>query len=223
LQRRQVLSVMAAALAAPSWAFAEPPERIPLSQAFKYLADYLELPSALRNRFHLVFRAMRGTRPATDLRAAIVSPRGQTQPLPIDSQGNFTRLPTLAQLKSDDELEVKGGPFRFITEIRPDLPPATRIDVGQLDAAMAQATAAVAHIAGAFSAMAPKLDTVLFPDAGSGQVVFADGHAQPLPVTHEYPALGPVPYFRSTTEPGARMVSLTRVPSRLLISAPPKA
>jgi hypothetical protein len=218
-----MLAAMAAGLAAPDWAFAAAPERIPLSQAFKYLADYLALPPALRNRFHLVFRAMRDDKPAADLKAAIVSPRGGVQPLPMDAHGDVLRLPTLAQLRSDDELEVRGGAFRFITEIRPDLPPSTHIDVGQLDAAMAQATSAVAHIAGAFSAMAPKLDTVLFPDAGSGEVVFADGHAQPLPVSRQYRALGPVPYYRSTTEPGARSVALARVPSRLLISAPPKA
>jgi len=223
LQRRHLLAVLAAGLAAPGLALADDPQRIPLSKAFKYLDFYLALPPTLRSRFYLVFKALRNERPAPDLKLAIVG-QGPPQPVPLDGSAQVTRLPTLAQLKSDADLQVWwGGPFRFATEIRPDVAPATRLDVGQLDASLNQATAAIVHIAGPFSAMAPKLDTVLFPDAGSGQIVFADGRTAPLPIAHQWKSLGAVPYFRSTTAPGARAVALAKAPSRLLLSVPPKA
>lgn len=213
---------LAAGLAVdPGLALADEPQRIPLSRAFKYLDFYLALPPGLRNKFYLVFKALRNERPAPDLKLAIVG-QGPPQPVPLDGSAQVTRLPTLAQLKSDAALQVWGGPFRFATEIRPDVAPATRLDVGQLDASLSQATAAIAHIAGAFSAMAPKLDTVLFPDAGSGEIVFADGRTAALPITHQFKSLGPVPYFRSTTSPGARAVALAKPPSRLLLSISPK-
>jgi hypothetical protein len=216
--------VLAAGLAAgPSLGLADDSQRIPLGKAFKYLDFYLALPPSLRNRFYLAFKALRNEHPAPDLKLAIVG-QGPPQPLPLDASAQVTHLPTLAQLKSDDALQIWGaGPFRFATEIRPDVAPATRLDVGQLDASLNQATAAIAHIAGAFSAMAPKLDTVLFPDSGAGQIVFADGRTAPLPITWQYKTLGAVPYFRSTTSPGARAVALARPPSRLLLSTPPKA
>jgi hypothetical protein len=223
LQRRYLLAALAAGLATgPSLAFADDTQRIPLTKAFKYLDFYLALPPSLRSRFYLVFKALRNERPAPDLKLAIVG-QGPPQPVPLDAWAQVTRLPTLAQLKSDADLQVWGGPFRFATEIRPDVAPATRLDVGQLDASLNQATAAIVHIAGAFSAMAPKLDTVLFPDAVSGQIVFADGRTAPLPITRQFKSLGPAPYFRSTTSPGARMVALAKAPSRLLLSISPKA
>ena len=196
---------------------AEETRRIPLTQAFKYLDFYLALPPSLRNRFHLVFKALRNDRPAPDVKLVIVG-KGPPQPLSLDGSGVVTQLPTLAQLRSDADLQVWGEPFRFATEIRPDVAPATRIDVDQLEAALAQATSAIERLAGPF---AQKLDTVLFPDAGSGQVVFADGRVAPLPLTHQFRTLGPVPYFRTT--PGARLVALARPPSRLLLSVPPRS
>jgi hypothetical protein len=219
LQRRHLLAVLAAGLAVgPSLAIADQAQRIPLGKAFKYLDFYLALPPRLRSKFYLVFNALRNERPAPDLRLAIVG-QGPPQPLPLDASAQVTRLPTLAQLKSDDALQVWGaGPFRFATEIRPDVAPATRLDVGQLDASLSQVTAALIHIAGPFPAMAPKFNTVVFPDAGAGQAIFADGHAAPLPITHAYKNLGPTPYLPTDAMPGARTVMLARTPSRLLLA-----
>jgi hypothetical protein len=222
LQRRFLLAALAAGLAAgPGVALADDSQRIPLAKAFKYLDFYLALPPSLRSRFYLVFKALRNDRPAPDLKLAIVG-QGPPQPVPLDASAQVTHLPTLAQLKSGDALQVWGGPFRFATEIRPNVAPATRLDVGQLDASLTQFNAAIIHIAGPFSAMAVKLDTVLFPDAGSGEMVFADGRTAPLPITHQFKSLGAAPYFRSTTSPGARSVALAKAPSRLLLSTPPQ-
>jgi len=213
---------MAAGFAAPGMAFAGDVQRIPLSTAFRYLDAYLGLAPRLRSRFHLVFRALRNERPAPDLKAAIVDRSGARVPLALDSQGEVTRLPSLGELKSDSILEVEpGGGFRFATEIRPDVAPSTRIDVPALDLALGQANIAIAHLAGAFSMLAPKLDIILFPDAGSGQAMLADGRAEPLPTTDAVKALGVVPYYQPGALPGARVLSLARPPSRILLAQRP--
>ena len=217
MQRRYLLAALAAGRAAgPNLALADAPQRIPLSKAFQ---PRLLSRSAARPAQPIpsVFTSPQATS-GPDLRLAIIG-QGPPQPVLLDALAQVTRLPTLAQLKSDADLQVSGGPFRFATEIRPDIEPATRLDVGQLDASLTQATAAVAHMAGAFSAMAPKFNTVVFPDAGSGQAIFADGRAAPLPITHAFKTLGPTPYLPTDAMPGARTVMLARTPSRLLLGA----
>jgi len=222
--RRHLLAVMGAGLAAPGIAFADGVQRIPLSKAFRYLDAYLGLSPALRSRFFLVFLALRNERPAPDLKAAIVDPGGARVPLSLDPQAQVMRLPTLPELKSDAVLEVApGGAFRFATEIRPDVPPSTHIDVPSLDAALGQANVAIAHLAGAFSVVAPRLDTILFPDAGAGQAMLANGRAAPLPMTGAVKALGVVPYFQPSALPGAKVLTLARPPSRIILAQDPRA
>jgi hypothetical protein len=223
VQRRQLLAALAVGLAAPRLAWADGVRRIPLAQAFRYLDSYLALAPALRSRFHLGFRALRNERPAPDLRAAIVVPGASATPLPLDTRGEVMQLPTLGELKkSNAVLEVAGdGVFRFATEIRPDVPPSTRIDAIELAAALSQANVAIAHLAGPFDIVAPKLDIVLFPDAGSGQAVLDDGRVAPLPVTNAVKALGPAPYYDPDTMRGVRVLSLTRPPSRIILAVGP--
>lgn len=222
MQRRRLLAVLATGLAAPRLAFADGVRRIPLAKAFRYLDAYLGLAPALRSRFHLVFRALRNERPAPDLKAAIVLPGAGAMPLTLDPQGEVTRLPTLGELKSNAVLEVdSGGQFRFATEIRPDVAPATSIDAGQLALALGQANNAIAQMAGPFDIVAPRLDVILFPDAGSGRALLADGRVAQLPTTGVVKALGVVPYYEPDALPGARMLSLARAPSRILFAHRP--
>jgi hypothetical protein len=209
---------MAAGLVAPKLAFADDPQRMPLSAAFKYLDKYLALPPGLRNHFYLVFRAVRNDRPAPDLKLAIVG-QGAPQPVPLDAQAQVTHLPTLAQLQSNDALEIRGGgPFHFATEIRPDIAPSTHIQVAPIQTALSQVTAALDHMAGAFSAMVPKFTTVVFPDSGSGQALFAGNKVVNLPVTHQFKSMGPTPYLELDKMPGVQGVNLARAPSRLILA-----
>lgn len=224
MQRRQLLAALAVGLAAPRVALAQPVRRIPLAQAFRYLDSYLGLAPGLRSHFHLGFRALRNERPAPDLRAAIVVPGAGATPLSLDARGEVMRLPTLGELKkSDAVLEVMDGDgaLRFATEIRPDVAPSTRIDAAELAAALSQANVAIAHLAGPFDIVAPRLDIVLFPDAGSGQAVLADGRVAQLPLTNAVKALGAVPYYAPATMRGVRVLSLTRAPSRIILAVRP--
>ena len=218
MQRRYLLAAMAAGLVAPKVAFADEPQRMPLAAAFNHLDQYLSLPPGLRSHFYLVYRANRNDRPAPDLKLAIVG-QGAPQPLPLDAQAQVTHLPTLAQLKSNDALEVwGGGTFHLTAEIRPDIAPSTHIQIGPIMTALNQVTVALDHIAGVFSFRVPKFNTVVFPDAGGGQAVFAGGRAVSLPVTHQYNSLGPTPYLTVDQMPGVQGVNLARAPSRLFLS-----
>lgn len=210
-------------MAAPGPAFAGGVQRIPLAKAFRYLDSYLGLAPALRSRFHLAFRALRNERPAPGLKAAIVVPGVGATPLPLNAQGEVTQLPTLGELKKSNAVLVVDGAdnFRFATEIRPDVAPSTRIDAGELALALRQANVAIAHLAGPFDVVAPKLDIILFPDAGSGQAVLANGRVAQLPMTNAVKALGVVPYYDPNSLPGARMLSLARPPSRILLAKRP--
>ena len=223
MQRRQLLAALAVGLAAPGLAVADGVQRIPLAQAFRYLDSYLGLAPALRSRFHLVFLALRNERPAPNLKAAIVVPGNGAKPLPLDARGEVTQLPTLGELKKGDAvLEVDGsGGFRFATEIRPDVAPSTRIDAGELALALGQANVAIAHLAGPFDVVAPRLDIILFPDAGSGQAVLANGRVTQLPTTAAVRSLGVVPYYDPVSLQGVRSLALSRTPSRIILARRP--
>ena len=222
MQRRQLLAVLAASLAAPRLALAGPVQRSPLTRAFRYLDFSLGLAPALRTRFHLVFLALRNERPAPNLKAAIVTPGNGAKPLSLDARGEVTQLPTLGELRSNAVLEVDdGGDFRFATEIRPDVQPSTRIDAAELAAALSQANIAIAHMAGPFDVVAPRLDIILFPDAGSGQALLANGRVAQLPTTGAVKALGVVPYYDPGSMRDVRVLALSRTPSRILLALRP--
>ena len=215
---------MAAGLAAPRLALADDVQRIPLSKAFRYLDAYLTLPPALHSRFYLVYRAMRNERLAPDLRPVIVAPNGARTPIALDSEADVVRLPSLAELKSNAVLEIPmAGKFRFAIEMRPDLPVSTHVDAPALVAALSQANAAISRLAGAFSAMAPKLDIILFPDSGGGQAVMANGRAAPLPTTSGFKSMGTVLYFEPSAEAGAKTLTLAKAPSRIILARLPKS
>jgi hypothetical protein len=155
-------------------------------------------------------------KPAPGLKVAIVGADGQRRPLPLDAGGDVTALPSLAEWQSNAALQAD-TPFHIGLDIRPDVAPATRLDAVALDQALAQANAAIAHLAGPLGAMAPKLNVTLFIDAGSGVVAGADGRSAPLPITTAIKQIGPTPYLPSANA-GAKWVTLTRVPSHIFFA-----
>jgi hypothetical protein len=219
LRRRDFLAAAAAVAAAPLPALAEV-KTYPLAKAFPYLAGYLSLPASERNRFLLVYRAYRNRRPVSDVRATIVGAGGARAPLALDGHGIVERLPTLAELKSDAKIEVEDPQAVLGPELRAAVPLTTRIDVGELAAALAQANAAIAKLAGALSFAAPKLGVAYFPDAGEGRAMTGDGLARPLPVFAA--PIGEVPYFELASLAGARLVLLDKAPSRVLLGGRPR-
>ena len=219
MRRRDLLAFIAAAVAAPLPALADD-QRVALAKAFPMLEQYLGVPAAERSRFYLSYRAVRDKRPTSDAHGAIVA-GGAAVPLAFDHAGFVTHLPSLAELKSNADLVMTGAPFKLQLEARCAIAPSTHIDPNELAAALAQANAAVAKIAGPMAAIIPKLTAAFFPDAGGGHALFADGHQAPLAVFNA-PALGPVPFFEPGKAAGAKAVLLTKAPSRILLGGHPK-
>jgi hypothetical protein len=220
MRRRDLLVLAAAALAAPASALADD-QKVALSKAFPMLEQYLGVPPGERSRFYLAYRATRDKRPISDARAAIVRPGGGATPLGFDRAGFVTRLPSLAELKGGGDFVIAGQPFKLQPEARCSIAPSTRIDAGELAAALAQANAAIAKAAGPAAMLIPKMTATYFPDGAGGRAVLADGKETPLPVVNA-PNFGPIAFFEPAKTAGARAVVFAKAPSRILLGGHPK-
>jgi hypothetical protein len=220
MRRRDLLVLAAAALAAPASALADD-QKVALSKAFPMLEQYLGVPPGERSRFYLAYRATRDKRPISDARAAIVRPGGGATPLGFDRAGFVTRLPSLAELKGGGDFVIAGQPFKLQPEARCAIAPSTRIDAGELAAALAQANAAIAKAAGPAAMLIPKMTATYFPDGAGGRAVLADGKETPLPVVNA-PNFGPIAFFEPAKTAGARAVVFAKAPSRILLGGHPK-
>lgn len=223
-RRDFVRGLILAPLAAPTLAAAAGGRTVKLAAAFPYLDVYLATPPAKRSRFYAVYVAMQGTRPAPDFRATIVESGGRGTPLVLERDGRVASLPSLAQLRSDAVLQTdaaQADDIKLALEIRPNVPVSTEVDPGALAEALAQVNAVIANSAGVLKLVVPKLNTVYFPGAGAGKVVFADGHATPLPITQNRYLPG-APYFDTSQSKGAHSVVLAKQPSRLLLGGHPR-
>jgi len=221
MRRRELLAFIAAAAAAPTAAFADD-QRVALSKAFPMLEAYLGVPAAQRSRFYLAYRATRDRRPLSDAKAAIVTPSGASVPLAFDRAGFLTtRLPSLAELKGAGQFVIAGQPFKLAPEARCAIAPSTHIDAAELVAALTQANAAIAKVAGPAAMLIPKMTATYFPDAAGGRAALADGHETPLPVVN-VPSIGPIAFFEPARAAGTRAVVFARAPSRVLLGGHPK-
>ena len=166
MRRRDLVGGMILAAATiPTLARAGAVKSVSLTKAFPYLDAFLAYPPGKRSRFYIAFVARRGAKPAPDFRAVIVGPGAQRTPLVLDRDGRVTRLPTLAELRSDATLECdqSAADVKLGLELRPAAAAVTHVDPADLAIAIAQANAAAASIAGVMSFAVPKLDTVYFP------------------------------------------------------------
>lgn len=221
MRRRDLIVLIAASAAAPYPALADDQHEA-LAKAFPMLEQYLAVPAAERSRFYLAYRATRDRRPVSDVRASIVSPGGGAVPLSFDRAGFLTtRLPSLAQLKGGAQFVTLGAPFKLAPEARCAIAPSTHIEAAELAAALAQANAAVAKVAGPMAALIPKLTAAFFPDAGAGHAVLAGGREAPLPMFNA-PLVGPIAYFEPARTAGATAVVFAKAPSRILLGGHPK-
>ena len=220
MRRRDLIALIAASAAAPTTALADD-DHVALGKAFPMLEQYLTVPAGERSRFYLVYRATRDKRPVSDAHGAIVSPGAAAVPLSFDRSGFLTtRLPSLAQLKGGAQLVTTGAPFKLAAEARCAIAPSTRIDVGELAAALAQANAAIAKVAGPMAALF-KMTATYFPDAAGGRAVLADGRESALPV-FDAPSFGKVAFFEPGKTPGAKAVVFAKAPSRILLGGHPR-
>ncbi len=218
MQRRQLLTALAAATVAPALAHArDQVTRVPLSNAFLLLSDYLKLAPDKRNLFHFSYLVRRKGKPAPDTKAAYLLPDGTRTPVAFGADGEVTNLPTLAQLSSKAKFETDGPAVEFGLELRLSAKPTADLEVAALESALAQANAAVSVFS---EGQGGRLTDAYFPDATTGQVVFANGRTTALRI-FDFPNLGRIPYIDLRHVSGAQTVKLDHAPSRVLLGGPP--
>lgn len=208
---RRGLLVGAAAFAVAGPAAAE---TVAIAKAFPFLEAYLKLPPQERNRFTLAYYLTRDGKPAEDLKVWIADGATKT-PVPVGPKGKLERLPTLAQLQSKSVKTVFDAPetakLGINLAVEPTARPAPEMDAAELALAVAQAAKGAKKAAGLVGFAVPKLQKVRIR-AASGQVVFADGRTQALPIE-----AGSV-VFEPAKLKGAVKLRFPAAPERMLIA-----
>jgi len=225
LDRRALLAALVAAGATTTVpvAASAAASSVPLSKAFAFLDAYYGIAAGRRDRFHMAYYAVRNRRFAPDLKGTIVA-GGKRTPLILGRDARVEQLPSLAALKSNATIEFDAAPTDKVglaLALEPNVPSAAHLDARALAAAIAEAEAAVASIAGVLSFAAPKIQVAMFPGANSGQAELDGGRAAPLPVTDNR-FWGSAPYFDPSALAGAHAIVLARAPSRILLGQHPK-
>jgi hypothetical protein len=202
------LAVALAVVATPTLA----EQTVPAGKLLPFLDKFLKVPPAERARLKLSYSLRRDGQPLANLKATLVEKSGARTPLPINGDGYFERLPTLAQIQGDANIvldvpaDAKLGKFMsFGTQLKP----AGEYDARELAATVNEANTVIGRAAGPMAFMAPKMSGIAFPKAEGGVIVFADGHTQPLPQVEE------TPYFRPADNQGAVRVKLTKTPTKV--------
>ena len=202
------LSFVLVAAAAPALAREK---NIPAEKIFIYLDKFLKVPAQERSRMRLSYVLRNEGKPMGGVKVVLVESNGATTPLPIGDDGEFDRLPTLAQLNgkarlvfdlpADKKFGVSMGPA-------PVLKLAQDYDARELALTVSESNAAMRKAAGpGLSLMVPKLPGIGFVGAQSGQIVYGDGRNEALPI------VGGAPVFYPEAHKGAVRVKLSRTPT----------
>ncbi len=206
----------AAVLVAAAPAPAPGGERLaPARKLFPYLDLYLRIPPAERDVFALSYRVRENGGPPRNVRMIFVAD-GRHTPAPLDAEGRLERLPTLEEWRGQVALEGPPG-TRFGLNMRMGCTGGAgrELAADRLVRCVAQYRAAVGR-AGPLSLLAPRLDRVALPGAGSGEVVLAGGVRRPLPLEGGHPVFEPAAWR------GATSVVLDRPPSGLYLDGASK-
>ena len=213
LHRRAVASALASlALMSviPSAALAETGKIAPAGKVFAFLEAFLKVPAAERSRLKLSYALLREGKRAAGVKATLIEASGARTPLPIDGEGRFERIPTLAQLQAkaqvsfDVPADTKLGTTMLLD---PALKPAAEYDARELVATVEESNRAIRKAAGAMALMAPQMDGLKFPGADSGVAIFPNGSSKPLPA-----GAGGV-IFQPDQFKGASRVRLAKTPT----------
>jgi hypothetical protein len=208
--RPLALILAAAVLAAASPAFAE--KSVEATKALPFLDKFLKVPPAERTRLKLTYAVRHEGQKLPTLKATLVERNGARTPLPVDAEGYFERLPTLAQLEGDPALVFDvpvGWKMRTMMQFGTTLKPGQDYDARELSATVTEANTVIGKAAGVMAIMAPKMTGIAFPKAEGGMVTFAGGRTAPLPIAEG------VPYFRPADHKGAVRVKLTKSPVKV--------
>ena len=204
------LSFVLVAAAAPAMAREK---NILAEKIFIHLDKFLKVPAQERSRMRLGYVLLSDGKPLGGVKVVLVESNGATTPLPIGDDGEFDRLPTLAQLNgkarlvfdlpADKKFGISMGPT-------PVLKLAQDYDARELALTVSESNAALRKAAGpGLSLMVPKLPGIGFVGAQGGQIVYGDGRTEALPI------VGGVPVFYPEAHKGAARVKLSRTPTRV--------
>jgi hypothetical protein len=210
LHRRAALAGLIAAFVLTPTAFADVGKTVPATKIFPFLEAMLKVPPAERARIKVTYALRQDGKPAKGVKATLVEAGGARSPLPIDGEGRFERVPSLAQLQSKAEVAFDtpaGTKFGIAMLLDPTLKPASEYDVRELDATVTESNAAIRKAAGAMALMAPQMTGLAFKGATSGQAIFPNGSTQPLPID------GGAVVYRLGQYKGATRVRLSKTPS----------
>jgi hypothetical protein len=206
--RRAALAAMVGVLLAGGAAAQTRTVSLEPKKFFQYLDIYYRIPAQDRSRFTLAYY----------VKPTSAKFRIGGQPLPVGPDGRV-RLPSEAMLKSKQPLVIEAPAGTKISAdggLEPTLRPDTEVNARELAAAVAQANQGIKRAAGLIRFVVPTLDAVVFPGAGSGEVVLADGRRARLPVVEGAPAFQPLAW------PTAQRVVLARTPARMQLDGMPK-
>jgi hypothetical protein len=216
MNRRALLAAALALVAAPALAEGPQPSQktVEAGKLFPYLAHYLKLPPADRDRWTLVYEFSFDGKPASGVQGWI-DDGGRRVPITFGPGGRALTLPTLAQLNAKRQmgLDVPSG-TKLNVSLRPEptLKPAPELAAAELIAALQQAGRGARKAAPMMlRAVIPKFDTVYLPGAQGAEVVAADGRATPLPVEKG------TPVFRPSQHPTAAKLRFATPPRRMAL------
>jgi hypothetical protein len=188
------LAVAAASAAAPA------PEAVDLTghqaeagKVFPYIEHFLKMPAAEHTDYTVAYYFRRDGKPAGDAGAVLTD--GATRiPLPVNADGRFLTLPTLAEVQNHDMVSFNnpgGAKMKVRIGLAPIAAPALNMDAGAMARAIWQANTAIHHLVGPLSLAVPRLKSVLFDSAEGGAAVMADGTTVPLPLKKDGPYFDP--------------------------------
>jgi len=185
----------------------------PAEKLFMYLDKFLKVPVQERTRMRLRYVLRSDGQPMGDVKVALVEANGARTPLPVGEDGEFDRLPTLAQLNGKSKVvfdlpaEKK---FSISMNPAPALKLAQEYDAREVTLAVSESNTVMRKAAGpALALMVPKFAGIGFIGSQNGQVVFGDGRIEALPI------VGGTPVFLPDTQKGAIRIKLARAPTRL--------
>jgi hypothetical protein len=186
---------------------------VPAEKLFMYLDKFLKVPAHERTRMRLRYVLRSEGKPMGDVKVALVEASGARTSLPVGEDGEFERLPTLAQLDGKAKVVVDvpaDKKFGISMSPAPALKLSQEYDARDVALAVTESNAVMRKAAGpALALMVPKFAGIGFIGSQNGQVIFGDGRTEALPI------VGGVPVFLPNTMKGATRIKLARVPTRL--------
>lgn len=215
-----IFAAAAATCIIASGGYAQAPmetKTLPAETLFPFLAEYLKLPAAERDRFHPNYHLMAQ---GVTVRAVLKRRSGDV-PLTFAPDGLIQPVPTSADIAAKTQIEMsapKDSKIGISIKIASSVAPATTLDAKALKASIDQARVGAKKAAGAMAVMVPNLQRVCFEGATGGTAITAGGKAVALKTeTKDASVDKGSPCFTPKDMPDAVQIRLDRTPRTLII------